>query len=327
MHWTYNNHLTFGFNKTAQGVIDKDVFFSKVSSSTKKTTYSPFKEAEIASSIIYKIAKKLNQEIFLLLSGGVDSSAMLKAFLSAGVPFHPIIMRFNDNLNFFDIRTILSFLNRNHINYEIFDLNVLDFFESGKYLEYGKRYQCQSPQLAVHLYLADHIKSCPVFSWQSPAFFYLSNPEKTEIHYSKGLPSQLESVYMRYFVKNKRFGVPFFFLYTPELFKAFLKLPVLKTRIPSVYNKQEVAYTYQIKCETYQQAGFDVKPREDKFTGFEEVRRHYDLLDGESYGIAFNKRYRVPLEKLNPFAKFFHSFIPLDMLDFLEIKQPEQVRV
>ncbi len=312
-HWTYNNHLAFGFNKTSSGAVDKNIFFSKVNNSTRETYYA-FKEAEIACSLIYKSAKKLGQEIFLCLSGGIDSEAMLISFLSAEVPFHPIIMRFNDNLNFFDIQTIISFCNRNRINYEIFDLNVLDFFESGKYLRYGEIYQCQSPQLAVHLHLCDYIKGCPVFSWQAPVVFYSYNIKKKAVRYSMGLPNQLESVYMRYFVKNNKFGVPFFLLYTPELLKAFLSLPFLQKRILLVQKSQEVISSYQIKCETYQQAGFHVKPRENKFTGFEELRRYYDLLDGESYGKAFNKRYRVPLEKLNPLAQIQYQFIPQDMI-------------
>ena len=50
------------------------------------------------------------------------------------------------------------------------------------------------------------------------------------------------------------------------------------TKKASFYPKsQEVITSYQIKCETYQQAGFHVKPRENKVAGFEGVRRYYDL--------------------------------------------------
>ena len=200
-HWTYNNHLSCGFHTELSGALNKDIFYSKVAPPSRKS-YTAFEEAQIAAILIHKEAKKLNQEIFLCLSSGVDSSAMLKAFLSSGVPFQIMILRFNNNLNFFDIEGIIQFCNQNHLPYEILDLEVLDFFESGKYMEYGKLYQCQSPQLAVHLYLCDHIRGCPVLSWQTPEIFFYFNHESKKKESCFGLPTYLHAVFLRYFVKK-----------------------------------------------------------------------------------------------------------------------------
>ena len=62
------------------------------------------------------------------------------------------------------------------------------FFESGKYLEYGEKYECQSPQLAVHLHLCDQIKGCPVLSWQPPEIFYHLDSENKKTIICSGLP-------------------------------------------------------------------------------------------------------------------------------------------
>ena len=152
-------------------------------------------------------------------------------------------MRFNDNLNFFDIEEVVQFCNRNHIPYEIFDLHILDFFESGKYLQYGKIYQCQSPQLAAHLYLCDHIKGCPVLSWQSPEIFFHIDSENKTGEFCLGLPGYLHSVFLRYLVKNEKFAVPFFFLYTAELLQTFFHLPFLQTMIWFGRNGADVPYS------------------------------------------------------------------------------------
>ena len=312
-HWTYNNHLVCGFHRNSSGEIDKNIYFSQVDSADRKI-FTVFEEAQMAAALIYREARKLRQEIFLCLSGGIDSEAMLRAFISAGVPFQGIIMRFNDGLNDFDIKDIIQFCDKNHVPYEIFDLNVLDFFESGKYLQYGKMYQCQSPQLAAHLYLCDHIKGCPVLSWQPPEiFFYFDHKRKTQI-FSFGLPGHLHNALLRYFVKKRRFGVPFFFLYTTELLKAFFKLPLLQKMIWLGGKGVDVYYSYDIKCMTYSQADFSIEPRKDSYTGFEKIKNYYDLLDKKFYGLGFNDRYRTPLEKLNPRPKGFYQIVPKEML-------------
>ena len=72
---------------------------------------------------------------------------------------------------------------------------------------------------------------------------------------------------------------------------------------------------------SYRQSGFPVATKKGKFTGFEEVKDHYDRLDKKSYGRAFNDRYRTPLEKLNPLPKVHYHIVPEDMLS-----HPEQTQ-
>ena len=120
-------------------------------------------------------------------------------------------------------------------------------------------------------------------------------------------------------MKNKRFGVPFFFLYTPELLCAFFHLPILQRLIWFGHKGADVHYSYELKCMSYTHSGFPVKPRKTSHTGFEKIREHYDLLDKKSYGVAFNDRYRTPLEKLNPFPELQHQIVPQDILS-----NPEQ---
>ncbi len=313
-HWTYNNHLVCGFHQETSGAINKDIYFCRAGS-IKRKVGTAFQEAQIAAKLIYKSAKEMGQNVVLCLSGGIDSSAMLSAFMASGFPFKTIIMRFNNNLNDFDIKQMIQFCSKKNISCEIFDLDVLDFFESGKYLEYGKIYQCQSPQMATHLYLLDQIKGCPVLSWQAPEFFYHLDPEnKKKPAVCLGLPGHLHSVFLRYFVQNKKSGVPFFFLYTTELLAAFYHLPLMQKLIWFSRKGADVHYSYELKCITYRHSGFPVKPKKMKYTGFEKVRDHYDLLDKKSYGQAFNDRYRKPLEKLNPLPKSQYQVVPENVL-------------
>ena len=312
IYWTENNHLVYGFDKNKSGV-NKDRYFTKIGS-VKRKVGSAFIEAQIAAKLIYKEALKHGQEIYLCLSSGIDSQAMLNSFISSNVPFKTIIMKFDKNLNDFDTKEMITFLKENKIDFDVFDFDVLRFFESGKYLEYGKLYQCQSPQLAAHLYLLDQIKGCPVLSWQAPEFsFYFDSKDKT-FKVCFGLPGCLHNAYLRYFVKSNRLGIPFFFLYTPEIYKAFYSLSFMQEKV-YLSKKEPVLYTYEDKSRAYIESGFSVKPRSMKLTGFEKVRDHYDFLDNKKFGIAFNDRYRKPLEKLNPLPKTF-QIIPKDIYKF-----------
>ena len=313
-HWTHNNHLICGFHQSTSNSINNNIYFCKAGS-IKRKMGTAFEEAQIAAKLICINAKKTGQDVVLCLSGGVDSSAMLSAFMASGVPFKSAVLRFNNNLNDFDIKQTIQFCRQNNISCDIFDLDVLDFFESGKYLEYGKTYQCQSPQLAVHLYLCDQIKGCPVFSWQAPEFFYhLDSENKNKPHCCFGLPGYLHSAYLRYFVQNKRFGVPFFFLYTAELLGSFYHLPLMQKLVWFSRKGANVHYSYELKCMAYRHSGFPVKPRKMKYTGFEKVKDHYDTLDNKSYGTAFNDRYRKTLEKLNPMPKSQYQVVSEDIL-------------
>ena len=235
---------------------------------------------------------------------------MLNAFIASGVPFKTVIMRFNNNLNDFDTEEMIEFCDKHQIPYKIFDFNVLDFFESGTYLHYGKTYQCRSPQLATHLYLCDHIKGCPVFAWQAPEFFHYSDPKDNKQMVCFGLPGYLHSVYIRYFVQTKRWGVPFFFLYTPELLCSFFHLPLIQKLVWFSQKGANVYYSYILKCLSYRHSGFSVHPRKNKYTGFEKIKDHYDRLEKKSYGKGFNDRYRIPLEKLSPMPKSQYQTVP-----------------
>ena len=324
-HWTYNNHFVCGFHKEG-AKLDPNKFFSKIGS-LSRPPLSLIEEAALSAQLVYKFAKTRGQELVLCLSGGIDSEAMAQVFINENIPFRVSIMRFNDRLNDFDIKPALEFCKKQSIDCDIFDLNIIDFFESGKYLRYGEKYKCQSPQLAAHLFLLDYIKGFPVLPWSAPEIIYNSD------YVSYGLPGDLHCSILRYFVINERPGVPFFFLYTPELVGSFFHSPIIQKILYFGQRGAEVSNWYEHKCMSYIQAGFDVKPRGNAYTGFEKLKTFYDQLDGKRYGIAFNDRFRAPLEKLNPLPannyqildkEFLHSSKEIKKLNQLYKKQIEK---
>ena len=287
--------------KSSQGQI---AHLAQINARPKGPVGSAFQEAVKAAGIIGQSAVFLKQPLVLCMSGGIDSEATALSFLCSGVPFRVVIMRFKEALNDFDIGPALAFCKKQKIRHEIFELSPEAFFESGKYLEYGKKYRCQSPQLALHLYLLDHIEGLPVLCWQAPEILYSSEQK------SLGLPGDLHTVFSRYFKANKRPGIPFFFLYTPELYAAFFHTPFVQTLIWFGERGAKVTNFYEHKCMAYIQGGFPVRPRAHPYTGFEKLRELYDKKEGKSFGTAFDDRFRKPLEKMNPLPKKHYQFVP-----------------
>ena len=288
-HFTHNNH--FRFKSVTEG--NERNFYSTITAPQRKLHASGVDEATAAAHKVYQQAQ--GQPLTLCLSGGVDSEFMLKSFLQAQVPFEICIMKFKEGLNEYDIQSAVSLCETKQLKYNFFEVDALNFFESGQYYTYGELYQCQSPQLALHLHLLDHITGAPVLSGEPPFMTF-----KRGQVVSFGLPSDLHCCYFRYLIQNKRFGVPWFSIYTPELASSFLHTPSVQELYQRGHLGEDIINSYKIKCLTYQEMGFDISPRADKFTGFESIKKHYDTLDNMNFGQAFNQRFRQPLEELNP---------------------------
>jgi len=230
------------------------------------------------------------------------------------VPFTVVFMRFKDNLNAFDIFSNVQFCEDKNIAYEYVDLDVVDFFESGKYKAIAEKYECQSPQIATHLWLLEQVQGLPVLGgnpiapiWKGDRWFYI------------GLPGELHSTYFKFFLINERPGIPWFFLYSPELIASFFLLPCMNDFVnKKVLN--EADYSYQKKCDAYNEGGFSITPRQNKFTGFELLRQHYDQLDNKTYGQAFDLRFRAPLEAMFVFPETYLQFVPKNYF-------PENIKV
>lgn len=296
---TKNNHFVYGRVES-----EPDTFLAQCGT-LEREVRTPLEEAICSAQYIYETQK---DKIKLCLSGGIDSESMLQAFTAANVPCEAVFLRFSDNLNQFDIITNIEKCEELGIPYSFVELDILGFFDSGKFLDVAKRYACPSPQLAAHLWLLEQIEGFPLLAGNPIAPIW-----KSEHWYFVGMPGELHTSYFNFFTVNQRAGVPWFFLYSPELIASFLKLEVMRNYVNKKVTSEE-KYSYHEKVKSYQQGGFRVQPRLNKFTGFELVRQHYDRKHGRQYGTAFNELFRQPLEELFPFPEQYLQLVPQNYL-------------
>ncbi len=301
MELTKRNHFEFGRLPD-----DAQTFVSLVGKSEAEFK-SGLEQAALDARYISETHGQLPIE--LCLSGGIDSEAMLQAFLHAKVPVRANFFRFENDLNLHDISTNLAIVEKLQIPRRIFDFQIINFFESGKFLEVAQKYECQSPQIAAHLWMLDHVDGLPCFAgnpiapvWRNSSWFFV------------GLPGELHSTYFKYFLINERPGIPWFFIYSPELIQSFIHLDCMRPYREKTIMRPE-QYTYLEKCRSYAEAGFNVKPRLDKFTGFEKVRDYYDQKMNTKFGTGFDQQFRRPLEKMFSFPEKYYQMIPQELMD------------
>lgn len=198
----------------------------------------------------------------LMLSGGVDSQAMLYAWHTSHVPFNTFSAVYNNNLNQHDLDTIQKFATTYNIsiNYKDFDLINFLFTEHESYVH---RYRCGSPHMTTFMRLSEQIKEGTAIMSGN-----IILPRQKNLPISKN-----NFALYRHAKENNKNTVPFFFLETDQLACSFEQYNIYDNYY---INSEDSIPLYRMKVDLYHQGGFPVIPQEQKFTGFEEVKKYFD---------------------------------------------------
>lgn len=89
---------------------------------------------EIKSSAI-SLSQTVKKDIWICMSGGIDSEIVAKTFADLHIPFRALIAKFNDDLNEHDIIYSQRWCQYHNIEYKLIDFNIIDFLDTG-YKEY-----------------------------------------------------------------------------------------------------------------------------------------------------------------------------------------------
>ncbi len=109
----------------------------------------------------------------LFLSGGIDSENIANILIDCGITFTPIIVSYvhkGQVLNDYDISYAYQFCKNNNITPTVIDIDIIDFFNSGKFRKYAFDYQCESPQFAPILHAFEKIDGNIIYSGHQKIF-------------------------------------------------------------------------------------------------------------------------------------------------------------
>lgn len=201
-----------------------------------------------ALATVRHISKNYPPPYEIFASGGVDSQAVIYAWIASGKAFNVNCCVFNDQLNHHDYTTLIRLSEILNFDIVFHELDVLKFL-SDEYPDYAETYKCGSPHVCAHMKMSEFVNNGTVIFSGDPGFGgqpYTPDANRMGLY--------------RYAQQTGRDFVPFFFLETPEI----------------AWGMGGINHANESKANKYQNRNFIVIEPESKFTGFEKVKDLYD---------------------------------------------------
>lgn len=258
--------VKFGFGK--EMVEQHPTEFFIIDYSAARISDTPIDE--LATQAIRRITEKYPKPYTLVCSGGVDSQAMILAWLRSGVEFTIATGRFNGGMNDHDIENLWLLQKREGFDVQVLDLDVISFHEN-ELMDWAKRYQCTSPQIMTHMYICSQIPTGTVIS--SGNYILKNGFHGANTYMTFGLE--------RYARLSGQSVVPHFWMHDQDLMPAF-EMQRRKLSLP------DDRTDYEFKCDLFRHCGYDVIPQIKKYNGFEKIKEYYD---GQQ--VAYNTRLKA----------------------------------
>lgn len=246
---------------------------------------------DVALDAVYEITKNHPAPYTLLVSGGVDSQAMIHVWKQSGVPFKVVHYNYL-GLNAHDTQFLVEFCQQQEVECNIIDFDAVGFITSNLLKDYAKKYDCSSPQILTYIRFAEQHSETAIMSGN----FHLS--------LSIGVNYTLLAL-DRFRKESKPNFIPFFFSSTPSL-----------TFLTKYLKKSQINDGYQFKCNAYNQLGVAVIQQPAKYTGFEKIK---ELFDHVSVPTELRMRYKNypskrPFDLLYRYALYDHITLYNDRL-------------
>lgn len=276
--FTKNNYFQYGYGKHLSETNNKnDAFYIKIMDIKKHLNVSSgFNEA--VKSARY-ISEKYNN-LSLCFSGGVDSLAVLMAFLYAKIDFEIYIWKDKNNL-IIDTDAAIQICRKHGLKYKIIEIDVIQFFESGEYIEYCKKYHTFGLiEMAMHIKFIENIPGTPITS-SDPAIRSTFNPFVNKYYNAYKFGWSNFICLDRYFRKNNRDAVTQFIIYSVEQLMSLIQSE------QTFYHQDQ----YYKKCEIYKLSGFPFNTHyTEKYFGNEKIIEFYKNKTGDE--LFFDKYFR-----------------------------------
>lgn len=234
----------------------------------------------------------------LCVTGGVDSQAMLYAWIISGKPFETFCAKYNGDYNVYDIENIDIFAKKYNHQITYYDVDVIKFLAT-EHDYYAKKYKCSSPQYTTHMKFADMInKGTIIYSGN-----FMRNKAIKDVVPNYFYADTVWGLYHFARLSNQNV-VPWFFIETSDVAFGFHNSD--KT------NKNNDLYDNKVFL--YEANGFPVIRQPKKTNGFEKLKEYYDTWDVVKFGISspeisrnyrnFDYLYRRPYKIMYRFLKY-----------------------
>jgi len=139
---------------------------------TTELTECQFEPGRNLDDIFYDhLVNRPNSPIELLYSGGLDSELVLMSLLKNKIPVEAMTMVITIKgaiLNVVDLYYSEKFCRENNVKQNLFYFDAVDFYGSGKYLEYVLPFKITEPHVASHFWLIEQCHNYPIIGGDWP---------------------------------------------------------------------------------------------------------------------------------------------------------------
>jgi hypothetical protein len=211
---------------------------------------------EAAKLTITKILQNYPPPYNLMISGGIDSQAMLYLWNKFGSDFIPTSVLYNSNLNLYDVMDLNNLNVKYNFKIKYINFDILSFYEKEVH-DYALKYKCSSPCINAHIKMSENLQGTVIFSGD---FIAAQKPV---------LSNAILGLYRASLQRENL--IPYFFLHTPELAYSMQK-PIISE--PTYADIEQVGYDFKIA--NYKNNHLPITPQKQKSTGFEKIKDIYD---------------------------------------------------
>lgn len=271
--FTYKNHFKFGYdnkwytNRTGP----RQTWMCKYGVAENQNFTVKQANADAAVKI-WQEADRLGLNIYLLLSGGLDSEVAARAFLDAEVPFTAVVVKYKTHanekpMNFHESKFADWFCEKYSVNKLDLILDPTKFFASDEVREIADIAQTRSGQLACSMWAARQLGNGYIVLGQGEPYLYRQ--------FGKWWFREKELIvsWHKFWMFAGIKGTAGFHQYTPDQMLAYLTDPL----IVELVNSQKLAIgeplnNASVKQQVYQNhySDADFLTRK-KYTGFERM--------------------------------------------------------
>jgi hypothetical protein len=252
--YTIDDHFTFGYNNipfSTKSNFVNDRFFCRYSRCEREP--GTFKEECVRTAVAaFNQAVELDREVYIFLSGGLDSEVVVKAFLDAGVAFKTISFRFKNNLSSHEEWYINKFVRKHNIPHEYYEIDP-QWLKTEEAEVYCKQSTCVRAEMLPHMKLLKHVwdnlKGFPILG--NGDLYVSKEINKKWLLKDRSLPKYewlyIEYEYIvawfRFAIEHKILGAIGFFQQNPYIVLAMIR----ESRMQECFNDQLM---YKLSCRS-----------------------------------------------------------------------------
>ena len=237
--------------------------------------------------------KLAGENVWIPMSGGLDSEYVMHCALQSEARVRPVIMRymsdFGKPLNEYDYKNAIAYCEANNLEPRFIDAKIRELFDNGEYWYFVKKFITRSPQLAAHLWMINQLDANCILPG-----------DPLTLHGSGNIGIQPYD----YYCYDRMF-------HSKHMTSSIARLHtasgnIVKKSLEITASLDPAMAPAERKHEFYSRCGMpDTAPR-IKYTGFEKVREEYD----KKYSAIdyFNRKFRMPAKHLHTYgSKFFYD--------------------